>query len=224
LEATAAPIAAQPQAVVTPGAPSQIHVAAATPAPAATTASRPGPKAIGSPGPRPVAPVKGPAVSRAVPAPATPRPTRAAQNTVSKRARSLNERLRNLIPTAAPSFTPAPPKHYSFNGSIVPTPEPEPTPPPDVLAATKFLYVENVGSQRWKVWPLGASPEEIYVKMYVTSVRKVGFVNWCTGWVLRMPVTDYQHRHWIVEANQSFMCAGHLEPFTAPVPVPTGSP
>ena len=71
---------------------------------------------------------------------------------------------------------------------------------------------------------MGASPEEIYVKMYVTSVRKVGFVNWCTGWVLRMPMTDYQHRHWIIEPNESFMCAGHLEPFNAPVPAPTGTP
>jgi hypothetical protein len=132
--------------------------------------------------------------------------------------------LRSLIPTAAPSTTPAPPKRYTFNGSLMPTPEPEPTPPAEVIAATKFLYIENVGSQHWKVWPLGASPEEIYVKMYVTSVRKVGFVNWCTGWVLRMPVTDYQHRHWIVEPNESFMCAGHLEPFAPPVPAPTGSP
>jgi hypothetical protein len=167
--------------------------------------------------------VKGPAVSRPVPAPATPRPSRAAGG-AAKKARSLNERLRNLIPTAAPSFTPAPPKHYAFNGSLVPTPEPEPTPPAEVLAATKFLYVENVASQHWKVWPLGASPEEIYVKMYVTSVRKVGFVNWCTGWVLRMPVTDNTNRHWIVEPNESFMCAGHLEPFTPPVPMPTGTP
>jgi hypothetical protein len=159
-----------------------------------------------------------------VPAPATPRPARAASSAAAKRAKSLNERLRSLIPTAAPSVSPAPAKRYTFNGRLVPTPEPEPTPPPEVLAATKFLYVENVGSQHWKAWPLGASPEEIYVKMYVTSVHKVGFVNWCTGWVLRMPVTDYQHRHWIIEPNQSFMCAGHLEPFTPPMPVPTGSP
>lgn len=121
-------------------------------------------------------------------------------------------------------MTPAPPKQYSYLGNLKPTPLPEPTPPADVLAATKYLYVENVGSQHWKGWPLGAAPEEIAVKMYVTSVKRIGPIQWCTGWVIRMPVTNYEHRHWIVEPGQSFICSGHLEPFLGPVPVPTGSP
>lgn len=222
LEATAAPLVAQaPQAVVTPGVPSPGPVKAPAPAKTAGTSASPGPKAVGSPGPHGVAPVKGPAVSRPIQSPATPRPAAPAGGG-AKRAKSLNQRLQSLIPTAAPSVSPQPAKHYSFLSNLKPTPEPEPTPPPDVLAATKYLYIENVGSERWKHWPLGSAPEEIYVKMYVTSMHRVGPVNWCTGWVLRAPVAG-AHR-WIVEPNESFICAGHLEPFTAPVPLPTGTP
>ena len=225
LEATAAPLLAQttPQAVVTPGAPSQIRVAAQA-TPGVPSPGPAGPKALGSPGPRGVAAVKGPSVSRPIHSPATPRP--APPSRAARRARSLNQRLQSLIPTAAPSSSPAPAKHYSLLGNLKPTPLPEPTPPPEVIAATKFLYVEDVASQHWKGWPLGSAPEEIAVKMYVTAVRKIGPIAWCTGWVARMPETDYEHRHWIVEPNQSFICAGHLEPFTppGPVPTPTGSP
>jgi hypothetical protein len=135
---------------------------------------------------------------------------------VPKHGQSLNERLKNLIPTAAPSFSPAPPKRYSFVGNLKPTPEPEPTPPPEVLAATKYLYIENVGGQRWKQSYLGTAPEERYVKMYVTSVKRIGFINWCTGWVLRAPVAGSQK--WIVESGVSLICSGHLEPFTPPTP------
>ncbi len=134
----------------------------------------------------------------------------------SKRPRSLNERLKRLIPTAAPSFSPGPGKRYSFLTNLKPTPEPEPTPPPEVLAQTKYLYVENIGAQRWKQSILGTAPEEKYVKMYVTRVKRIGFVNWCTGWVVRQPAAGNQH--WIVEDNVSYICAGHLEPFTPPSP------
>lgn len=118
-------------------------------------------------------------------------------------------------------MTPAPPKSYNLLGSIKSTPEPEPTPPPDVIAATKFLYVENVAGQRWKQSWLGTAPEERYVKMYVTSVKHIGFVQWCTGWVLRAPIGGSK---WIIEPNESFICNGHLEPFTPPAPVPTSGP
>ncbi len=131
----------------------------------------------------------------------------------------MNERLRNLIPTAAPSFSPAPVIGHSLLGSIKPTPEPEPTPPPSVLAATKFLFVENVASQRWKESILGTAPEERYVKMYVTSVKRIGFINWCTGWVLRAPLAG--SKEWIIEENESLICSGHLEPFTPPSPEPS---
>jgi hypothetical protein len=150
--------------------------------------------------------------------PATPRPA----PVPVKRRSTLNQRLQNLIPTSAPSFTPAPPKRYSGIGSLAFTPPPEPTPPPEVLAATKFLYVENVAAQRWKQSWLGTAPEERYVKVYVTSVKTVGFIRWCTGWVLRAPLAG--NEHWIVEPNSSFICAGHLAPFTPPVPLPTSGP
>jgi hypothetical protein len=136
--------------------------------------------------------------------------------------RSLNQRLRSLIPTAAPSFTPASPKGYSLIGSLKPTPLPEPTPPADVLATTKYLFVENVASQRWKQSYLGTAPEEGYVKMYVTSVTKVGFINWCHGWVLRAPLAGTQK--WIIEPDESLICSGHLTPFPGPSSEPAKGP
>jgi hypothetical protein len=183
------------------------------------TAPTPGPKPIASAGPRGQAPSKSSGPPRPVQVPATPHPAPIA---AGKKHLSLNERLHNLIPTAGPSVSPAPRKHYNLLGNINPTPEPEPTPPADVLAATKFLYVENVGSQRWKQSWLGTAPEERYVKMYVTAVKHIGFIQWCTGWVLRAPVAG--SNKWIVEPNQSFVCSGHLEPFTPPAPVPSSGP
>lgn len=108
-------------------------------------------------------------------------------------------------------MSPAPPRRYSGIGNLMPTPEPEPTPPPSVIAATKFLFVENEGGQRWKQSWLGTAPEERYVKMYVTSVKRIGFIQWCTGWVLRAPIAG--SKKWIVEPNESFICSGHLQPF-----------
>lgn len=161
------------------------------------------------------------AVPRPVqPLPATPAP--APVTTRGKHHPTLNERLQNLIPTAGPSVSPEPPKSYSMLGNIKPTPEPEPTPPPDVIAATKFLFVENVAGERWKQSWLGTAPEEGYVKMYVTSVKRIGFIQWCKGWVLRAPLAG--NKKWIVEPDESFVCSGHLEPFTAPSPLPTGGP
>lgn len=225
IAATAAPIAAMatPVPLVTPGAVAQVKLA---PHPQPTVqhgvAPAPGPKPVGSPGPRGVAPVKTAAAApRPVQVPSTPRPGIA--HGPSKHHLSLSERLKSLIPTAAPSFTPAPqPTARYFIGNIKPTPEPEPTPPADVIAATKFLYVENVASQRWKQSWLGTAPEERYVKMYVTKVKRIGFINWCTGWVLRSPMAGDEK--WIIEPNESFICAGHLEPFMPPSPLPTSAP
>jgi hypothetical protein len=163
--------------------------------------------------------VKSPAVAKPIQAPPpTPRP----ENTsaIPRRGTTLNQRLQSLIPTAGPSVSPAPPKHYRFGVDFTVTPEPEPTPPPEVVAATKFTYEENVASQRWKQSFLGTSPEEAYVKMYVTGVKRVGFIKWCTGWVVRAPMAG--SRKWIVEPNSSFICAGHLEPFTPSSPEPPG--
>lgn len=210
---------ATPQPLATPGSPT--HVAIAIPKPAATagqgTAPAPGPKPVASAGPKGIAPVHGPQVARPVQAlPATPPPA-ASAGRPSKRAQKLNQRLQSLIPTPAPTVSPEGPKHYSFLNVKV-TPEPEPTPPPGVIAATKFLYVENVGQQKWKQSWLGTAPEERYVKMYVTGVKRIGFINWCTGWVLRSPEAGASK--WIIEPNESLICSGHLDPFTPPSPEP----
>lgn len=228
IRVTAAPVIAQatplpvaslaPLAAVKIAAPRQpqMHAAAASPGPR----SSPGPKPMGSPGPRAVGPAKRAALSRPVhPLTATPHPR--PRSVASKRRATLNRRLHALIPTAAPAFTPAPPKRFS-GLKIAFTPEPEPTPPASVLAATKFLYVENVEAQKWRESILGTTPEERYVKMYVTSVRHIGFITWCTGWVLRSPIAG-RHK-WIIEPDESFVCSGRLQPFTAPIPLPTGRP
>ena len=219
---TAAPIsamAASPAPLATPGIISQVKIAS-NPQPHGTAAS-PGPKPVGSPGPRGIAPVKNVAVApRPVQLPATPPP--APVHVAGKGKPSLNRRLQNLIPTAAPSFTPEPPKRYSGLGNLGTTPEPEPTPPPEVIAVTKFLFVENVGGERWKQSWLGTAPEERYVKMYVSSVKRIGFINWCKGWVVRAPIAG--SAKWIVEPDESFICGGHLEPFSAPSPLPTSGP
>lgn len=147
--------------------------------------------------------------------PATPHP---APVHPSKRAQSLNQRLHNLIPTASPSAaTPAPPHHYSFL-NVKSTPEPMPTPPADIVAHTQFIFEENTAGERWKGWPLGSAPEEAGLKMWVTSVKHLGPIRWCTGWLVREPIAG--NAHWIVEPNVSFACAGHLEPFTPPSPEP----
>ena len=219
---TAAPIAAMatPVPVTTPGSMGPIKIAE-QPKQQHGTAATPGPKPVGSPGPRGVAPVKTQAAPKPIQAPpATPRP--APVHVTGKHKPTLSQRLQSLIPTAGPSFTPATPSARYNIGNIVPTPVPEPTPPPEVLAATKYLYVENVAGQRWKQSWLGTAPEEHYVKMYVTSVKRVGFINWCTGWVLRSPLAG--SKKWIIEPNESFICGGHLEPFTPPSPSATSSP
>lgn len=222
LTATAAPIVAMvtPRPMATAGSPNQVHVP--SPAPAASakgTASTPGPHPAGSPGPKGVAPVKSQAPARPIQAAPSPRP--AAVQSASKGRASLNQRLQNMIPTGSPQPTPASHavQHYSFLKGLVPTPVPEPTPPPQVLAQTHFLYQEDVGSQRWKQSYLGTAPEEQSVKMYVTSVKRIGPVAWCSGWVVRSPIAGTSK--WIVEPDEHLICSGKLTPFTPPPPEPS---
>lgn len=234
LTATAAPLVAltTPRPLVTPGPPTQIHVAErrapGVPSPGPTsapapkqqrgTAPSPGPRPVASAGTSGTAPVKSVAPPRPVQAPpATPRPGPGTSSAKSKRAKTLNERLQSLIPTGAPT-TPEPPKRYRDLSRLAPTPEPEPTPPPQVVAATKYIYEEHPEAQRWKLWPLGPAPEERYVKMYVTSIKRVGFVTFCTGWVVRAPIAGSSK--WIVETNETYVCAGRLQPFTPSSPPP----
>lgn len=214
--ASAVATLASSRPVPTPGAPRVTPVPKPLPTMRAGTAPTPGPRAQSSPGPhRGLAPAKAPSAARPVQVLPTPKPSVPRAPSVAHAAhQSLNQRLASLIPTAAPSFSPAPRKHYSFLNIPRPTPEPEPTPPPDVIAATKFLYTENVASQRWKQSILGTAPEERYVKMYVTAVRRIGFVKWCTGWVVRSPLAG--DVKWIVEPRVSYICQGRLDPFTPP--------
>jgi hypothetical protein len=222
------PPAPQPKATLAPTQaprkpqplPSAIPATASPELMAASPAAAPNPKPIASAGPQGTSPVKSIAVvPRPVQIPATPRPgpVRAA----SKHP-TLNQRLNNLIPAAGPSVTPEPPKRYTYLSDFHPSPEPEPMPPPDVIAVTKFLFVENVASQRWKQSYLGTAPEERYVKVYVRSVKRIGFIQWCTGWVLRAPMAGSQK--WMIEPDESFICQGHLQPFTAPSPLPSSGP
>ncbi|MHB8145043.1 MAG: hypothetical protein ACYDEU_04250 [Vulcanimicrobiaceae bacterium] len=93
-----------------------------------------------------------------------------------------------------------------------------PTPPPSVLARTKYVFQESPGAQHWKIWPFGAAPEERYIKMYVTSIRRVGPAVFCTGWLVRVPAAGNAFA--IVEPNVTALCTGHLEPFVQPAPTP----
>lgn len=229
---TAAPV--RPTARPRPPAPSaapQTPVPRPAASPQKTAAAQhgaapsPGPKAAASAGPEGAAKSPARVAARPVqPLPATPRPAPVKpRSTPSGKQRSLNERLRNLIPTGAP-VTPEPPKEYrNLAGIRAAAPPPEPTPPPDVIARTKYLFVENVAGQRWKQSWLGTKPEERYVKMYVTSVKRIGFINWCTGWVVRSPMNADVHGElrWIVEPHESLICSGRLQEF---VPAPASSP
>jgi hypothetical protein len=219
IPATAAPslMAASPQPAATPGALTPVKLA--TQPRAHGTAASPGPKPIASAGPHGTSPIKTAALPHPVQVRTTPRP---APVRIARKHTSLSQRLNSLIPTAGPPVSPEPPKTYTYLGNFHPTPEPEPTPPPDVIAVTKFLFVENVAGQRWKQSYLGTAPEERYVKVYVRSVKRIGFIQWCTGWVLRAPMAGSQK--WIIEPDESFVCQGHLQPFTPPSPLPSSGP
>lgn len=227
--ATFAPLIAQatPQPVIAPGAHLNVQIRKVTPgvpspgptrAPAPSTktgaAPRPAPKAGGSPGPRGIGPKKVAAVPRPVQIAPTPRPISAGTR-AGKHAANLNRRLKNLLPNAGPYAVATPRAYRGQIGNIRPA---EPTPPPAILAMTKYIYTENLGDEHWKIWPMGATPEERYIKMYVTSVKHVGLVNICSGWVVRQPIAGNQL--WIVEPGETLVCSGHLEPFTPPTPSP----
>jgi hypothetical protein len=229
-QATFAPLIARaaPQAIVTPGMTSQVQIRKPTPgvpSPGPTRlpqpaishggAASPGPKTVGSPGPKGIAPVKSSVPAKPIQTvPATPRPAPAQGKPASRASRNLNQRLRNILPTPGP-YAIATPRMYKADVSrLRPV---EPTPPPAILALTKFIYTENVGGN-WKIWPLGSAPEERAIKMYVTSVRQVAGVKWCTGWVVRQPIAGKDP--WIVEPDQTFPCNRNLVPFTPPSPAP----
>ncbi len=213
----------------TPGVPSPAPTAAAT-ASARAVAPTSAPRAVATSGPGAAVASRQAVAPRPVQVPpATPRPipahtARPRQKTQSVH-QSLNARLRSLIPTSAPP-TPEPPKMYRALGNLRPAEVPEPTPPPDVLAATKYLYEEDAHQ----------AFSELRIKMYVTKVRKVGFVTVCTGWLLRYPFPPAHGTYRLdsnfnvapkpeIEPGVTYVCnARNLKPYAPGSPAPTASP
>jgi hypothetical protein len=176
--ATAAP-SASPAPAVRASAPPAERSGVPNPSPTSTAAvartpgaaPSPGPSGGPSPGPHAGNAPKGPpAPARPVairPTPPAPRVTPAPK---SQHASDINAKLRSMIPNnpvhpTTKQYT----MNYSLRGKI------EPTPPPDVLAATKYMYeVQGTGN-------------ESRVKMWVTGARKAGPTTICTGWLVRYP-------------------------------------
>ncbi len=111
--------------------------------------------------------------------------------------------------TASPSPTPSVPPVIVDVHSLMSGPKFLPTPPPDVLARTKYIYEEAPTKQHWLF--LHAAPEERYVKMYVTSVKRVGPIWICRGWVVRVPFEG--HAGAIVDEDGTYVCAGRMRPY-----------
>jgi hypothetical protein len=163
----AAPVATAAPAK-TPGAPSPSPTKGTATAPTTTgTAATPGPKGKGSPGPRPGAggPPR-PGTPRPLTAPPTPSPAPPAKGGASGPP-DINAKLRSLLPTG-----PVAPTSKSYHpqlglGSM------KPTPPPEVVAATKFIYQGS-----------GSGDE---VTMWVTATHREGPLLICEGWMLRFP-------------------------------------
>jgi hypothetical protein len=63
-------------------------------------------------------------------------------------------------------------KSYHYQVSLGPL---APTPPPDAIAQTKYYYEER------------GSGSDGLIKMWVSSVRHVGPLTICEGWMLRYP-------------------------------------
>jgi hypothetical protein len=129
-------------------------------------------------------------------------------------------------PAPLPSFSPGP------LGTLAPRPSPSPTlfrviittkshyvppqkflptPPPDVLARTKYVYEANLANVRPWLPFMAAAPEERYVKMYVTSVKRVMGVQFCRGWVVRVPIKGTEGA--IVDEDVTFVCSRKMHPY-----------
>jgi hypothetical protein len=157
----------------TPGVPSPSPTKAALIAHQTGAAPSPAPSGHASPGP---VPGSG-AVSKAGPArPVTvrPTPTPATVATAPKPSPSsggydINAKLRALLP-----HNPVNPVFKSYHETVSLGPL-GPTPPPEILAATKFIYEEN------------GTGGDAKVKMWVTGTHRNGPLLVCDGWMLRYP-------------------------------------
>jgi hypothetical protein len=136
------------------------------------TAPSAGPKGVGSPGPHEGVGTKTLSAPRR-PVEIAPTPSPAPEPKPQKTrppAPDINSRLRALLPNG-----PVHPETKQYSPQISLRGSLRPTPPPDVLAATKYLYRSTGGS-------------EGLVEMWVTSVRKAGLTSMCTGWLVRYPL------------------------------------
>lgn len=179
-QATAA-ASASPAAVAKASAPPAAKQGVPSPSPTQGTsvasthgeAPSPGPKGTGSPGPLAGTSGKqkpGPAKPISVPPTASPQPSSGPASSRPS-AVDLNARLRAMLPNNPVNPTQVtyhPP--VSLNGSM------DPTPPPEVVAATHWTYSErhNAGS-------------DAQMKMWVTSMHRVGPALICEGWLVRYP-------------------------------------
>jgi hypothetical protein len=115
-------------------------------------------------------------------------------------------------PTMIPSPTPSPYRVIITTKShYEPAPLFLPTPPPDVLARTKYVYEAHLSNARAWLPFMAAAPEERYVKMYVTSVKRVMGVQFCRGWVVRVPVAG--HGGPLVDEDATFVCSRRMRPY-----------
>ncbi len=156
------------------GVPSPSPTTAAAVSKTPGTAPSPGPKGLGSPGPVPGAGQQRAAPSRpiAVPPTAIPQPAATATHAPSA-GPNINDKLRSLLPN-----NPVVPTTKSYAGHASLAGHLEPTPPPEVLAATKYIYKSRGGGS------------EGQVVMWVTSTHKSGFTTMCTGWLVRYPLNE----------------------------------
>ncbi len=136
-----------------------------------------------------------------------------------------------LAATASPSPTPTPsppppPTIITVHGTPTFTLQEKllPTPPPSVLKRTKFIFEEDMTQKHWLFLP--NVPEERYVKMYVTSMKRFGPVHICRGWVVLVPMAGTESS--IVTEDQTFICSGRMKPFhwagSSPSPSPSPVP
>jgi hypothetical protein len=93
-------------------------------------------------------------------------------------AAGLNAKLRALLPTG----TVVPTSKQYAQGYLGIHRDLEPTPPPDVLAKTKYIYESEDTS----------GSNERKVKMWVTSIKRIGPLIFCTGWLARFPAPPPQ--------------------------------
>ncbi|HET9029454.1 MAG TPA: cell envelope integrity protein TolA [Candidatus Aquilonibacter sp.] len=137
------------------------------------TAPSPGPRGIGSPGPRAgTAGTQKSGAQKPVTINPTPQPPPKRATTKSAPSHDFNDKLRDLLPHNAVN-----PSQYSYHPTVSLGGSLEPTPPPDVLAATKYIYEER------------GSGGDALIKMWVTNVYKDGPYTRCEGWMVRYPQT-----------------------------------